>query len=95
MERWFPIETPRLLLREHLTSTVAKHAFIIGGTGQIGLAATDCFLDAGWSVTAAHRSGRSFQRPLDDNRYTTVELDRDEAGALKRAVPDGAEACCA
>jgi len=70
---------------------VAKHAFIIGGTGQIGLAAIDVFLTAGWSVTAAHRGGRSLSHDLHDNRCNIVEFDRDEAGALKRALHRGAD----
>ena len=70
---------------------MAKHAFIIGGTGQIGLAAIDCFLAAGWSVTAAHRGGRSLSRHLRDNRCNIIALNRDEAGALKRALPNGAD----
>jgi len=69
----------------------SKHVFIIGGTGQIGLAAIDCFLTVGWSVTAAHRGGGSLSRYLRDDRCNTVALDRDEAGALKHALPYGAD----
>ncbi len=39
----------------------------------------------------AHRGGRSLSRHLRDNRCNTIALDRDEAGALRRAVPYGAD----
>jgi hypothetical protein len=42
------------------------HAFILGGTGQVGLATANRLLEAGWSVTLAHRGRRPVpSEPVD------------------------------
>ncbi|NGO69184.1 NAD-dependent epimerase/dehydratase family protein [Streptomyces boncukensis] len=65
-----------------------SRAFVLGATGQIGMATVDALLADGWEVTAASRSGGR-----DDARQAagvrSVALDRDEEGALAAAVGDG------
>jgi uncharacterized protein YbjT (DUF2867 family) len=41
---------------------MSRHAFIVGGTGQIGRAVTSDLLEHGWHVTVSHRGNR----PLGD-----------------------------
>jgi nucleoside-diphosphate-sugar epimerase len=68
------------------------HAFIAGGTGQIGLAVAACLIDSGWTATIAHRGLRSPPPGLFDRGVKVVTLDRDEPGALARALASGADA---
>ena len=68
------------------------HAFIIGGTGQIGRATAGRLLDAGWTVTIAHRGLRPPPPGLFERGVKVVALDRDEPGALARALASGADA---
>jgi NAD(P)-dependent dehydrogenase (short-subunit alcohol dehydrogenase family) len=42
---------------------MSRHAFIVGGTGQIGRAVTEDLLGHGWRVTASHRGNRPM--PID------------------------------
>jgi nucleoside-diphosphate-sugar epimerase len=51
---------------------VARSAFIVGGTGQIGRATANRLLDAGWEVTLGARN------PEDVPGTTFVQLDRNE-----------------
>jgi nucleoside-diphosphate-sugar epimerase len=67
------------------------HAFILGGTGQIGLATADCLLKAVWSVTLAHRGPRPVPSDLLERGAETVRLDREEPGALARHLSSGAD----
>ena len=68
------------------------HAFVIGGTGQIGQATAACLIDSGWTVTIAHRGLRSPPSALIERGAEVVTLDRDEPGALARALASGADA---
>ena len=67
------------------------HAFIIGGTGQIGLAASEHLLDNGWTVTAAHRGSRPPPPALVARGVNTVTMDRDKPDELARALSAGAD----
>jgi nucleoside-diphosphate-sugar epimerase len=67
------------------------HAFILGGTGQVGLATANRLLQAGWSVTLAHRGRRPVSSDLLEHGAETVRLDRDEPGALARHLSSGAD----
>jgi nucleoside-diphosphate-sugar epimerase len=67
------------------------HAFIVGGTGQIGCATAACLIDAGWTVTLAHRRRRSPRSALVERGAKVVTLDRDEPGALERVLGAGAD----
>jgi nucleoside-diphosphate-sugar epimerase len=69
---------------------MAKTAFIIGGTGQIGRAASRRLLEAGWDVTVASRGERSLPDDLArDVRH--AELDRNDDAALRAALAGGAD----
>ncbi|MEI7031627.1 NAD-dependent epimerase/dehydratase family protein [Streptomyces pratensis] len=62
---------------------------MLGATGQIGRAAVDALVADGWEVTAASRGGGRDERWGDGVR--AVALDRDEDGALGRALGDGCD----
>src|SRR5208282_1556271 len=68
------------------------HAFIIGGTGQIGQATAGRLVDSGWTVTIAHRGLRPLPPGLFERGVNVVTLDRDEPGPLARALASGADA---
>ena len=59
-----------------------RTAFIIGGTGQIGVAATRTLTDHGWSVMVAHRGAHHGDPALTERDVTTVRLDRSDTDAL-------------
>ncbi|MFD2237340.1 NAD-dependent epimerase/dehydratase family protein [Aureimonas populi] len=71
---------------------MTRHAFIIGGTGQIGRALAAELLDHGWRVTLSSRGGRARPEELVRRGAALVMLDRDEPGALARALAGGADA---
>lgn len=68
---------------------MARHAFIIGGTGQIGRAVASSFLAAGWHVTIAHRGTRPVPPELEGPQVVT--FDRETPGALAVALGEGAD----
>ena len=57
---------------------MAKRAFVLGGTGQIGRGVARRLLERGWDVTVA---ARSFAADAPQTRF--VQLDRDEGLALQ------------
>lgn len=67
---------------------MTKTAFIVGGTGQIGQATAAALIEDGWRVIAARRGTSTPARP----GVETVDLDREEPGALNRAVGGGVDA---
>jgi nucleoside-diphosphate-sugar epimerase len=67
------------------------HAFILGGNGQIGLATASRMLEAGWSVTLAHRARRGVSLDPMPGGADVVSVDREERGALARALGSGAD----
>ena len=69
-----------------------RHAFILGGTGQIGLAVGAALIAAGWRITIAHRGRRPVPQGLAKCGAQIVTLDRDTPGALAEALTDGADA---
>jgi nucleoside-diphosphate-sugar epimerase len=58
------------------SNAIARRAFILGGTGNIGSATARALAGDGWELTLAGKS----PRPAADLHY--VELDRDAEGAL-------------
>jgi nucleoside-diphosphate-sugar epimerase len=68
---------------------MAKTAFLLGGTGQIGRAAAARFLAAGWDVVLASRG----QRPIADELQEPphVQVDREDTEALRTALGDGVD----
>jgi nucleoside-diphosphate-sugar epimerase len=70
---------------------VTRTALIIGGDGQIGRAIARNFLSHGWHVRLARRSSQSPPPDLAGH-VETLQLDRDEPGALAGALKAGADA---
>jgi nucleoside-diphosphate-sugar epimerase len=68
-----------------------KTALIIGGAGQIGQATARNLLEHGWSVRLAQRQAARLPGELAA-RVELVAMDREEAGALSRAVGGGVDA---
>src|SRR5579863_8330834 len=71
---------------------MSRHAFIVGGTGQIGRAVAENLLAAGWNVTVSHRGTRPAPPELAAHGARVVVLDRDQPGELERALSAGADA---
>lgn len=69
-----------------------RHAFILGGTGQIGRAIASNLLADGWTVSIASRGLRSPPAELTALGAKFVALDRESPGELARALGDGADA---
>ena len=68
------------------------HAFLLGGTGQIGRATAAHLIEAGWTVTIAHRGLRPSPLDLLERGAVEVTWDRDEPGALPARARVGADA---
>lgn len=71
---------------------MSRHAFIVGGTGQIGRAVTRDLLEHGWRVTVAHRGIRPLPNDLVERGAKIVILDRGKSGELVQAVKPGVDA---
>ncbi|WP_428483635.1 NAD-dependent epimerase/dehydratase family protein [Rhodopila sp.] len=71
---------------------MSRHAFILGGTGQVGRAVASEFLSANWRVTISHRGGRPAPEDLVERGAMVVTLDRDNPGQLSRVLGTGADA---
>jgi nucleoside-diphosphate-sugar epimerase len=71
---------------------MGRHAFIIGGTGQISSAIADNLLAHGWDVTVSHRGRRSISGMLMARGARHVTMDREVPDALARALRSGADA---
>jgi nucleoside-diphosphate-sugar epimerase len=69
-----------------------RHAFIVGGTGQIGRAVTGDLLEHGWRVTVSHRGNRPLPIDLIERGAKVVILDREKPGELGRALTPGTDA---
>ncbi len=68
-----------------------RHAFIIGGTGQIGRKIAEMLLVDGWAVTISHRGGRPEPADLLLKGAKFAAFDRNEDGALRNALSGGAD----
>lgn len=69
-----------------------RHAFILGGTGQIGRAVASNLLSAGWTVSIASRGRRTLPEDLAALGAGFVALDRERPGELARVLGDGVDA---
>jgi nucleoside-diphosphate-sugar epimerase len=69
---------------------MAKRAFLLGGTGQTGRALVPLLADRGWEVVVASRRERPVA-PEVEQRARLVQLDRENADALRTAVGDGVD----
>ncbi len=70
---------------------MSRHAFILGGTGQIGRAVANEFLSAGWTVTISHRGAHTTPADLVERGVKAVTLNRDIPGQLSRVLGTGAD----
>jgi nucleoside-diphosphate-sugar epimerase len=70
---------------------LAKHVFIIGGTGQIGHAAANELVRHGFDVTVSHRGLRPLSQELIANGIKTVILDRENQAELSNALRGGVD----
>jgi nucleoside-diphosphate-sugar epimerase len=68
---------------------MAKTAFLLGGTGQIGRAAASRFVCAGWDVVLASRGERPIAEELKELRH--VKLDREDTDGLRSALENGVD----
>ncbi len=73
-----------------LETFMARHAFIVGANGQIGRAVGERLLRAGWTVTCTQRGDPLPE--LVELGAKSIRLDRNEPGALRTALSDGADA---
>jgi nucleoside-diphosphate-sugar epimerase len=71
---------------------MSRHAFILGGTGQIGRAVAENLLAHGWEVWIASRGQRALPDALRRRGAKAVTLDREAPGELARALGNGADA---
>jgi nucleoside-diphosphate-sugar epimerase len=71
---------------------MARHAIVIGGTGQIGRAVGRELLDHGWQVTLCSRHMRPEPDDLVARGAKIVVADRDAKAALSTAIGSGADA---
>jgi len=69
---------------------MAKRAFIIGGTGQIGRAACAALMDRGWAVALASR-GRRWTEDGTFDGVDHIELDLPHGRSLASALGGGAD----
>ncbi|WP_223693316.1 NAD-dependent epimerase/dehydratase family protein [Leifsonia poae] len=65
-----------------MQADTTRTALIIGGTGQIGVAAARRLAHDGWSVLIAHRGEHAGDAALADLDVTTIRLDRDDTESL-------------
>lgn len=70
---------------------MAKHAFIIGGTGQVGLAVALRLLRNGWTVDVVSRGQSAIPLALRQAGARPIVCDRAQAGALASALQGGAD----
>jgi nucleoside-diphosphate-sugar epimerase len=68
------------------------HAFVLGGTGQIGRAVALHLLDYGWRVTISHRGVRPAPLELVEYGIKVVVVDREKPRGLLKAIAGGADA---
>ena len=68
-----------------------SHAFILGGTGQIGRAIAATLLNAGWDVTISHRGSGAVPKSLVEKGVKVVTLTREKVGELQNALDSGAD----
>lgn len=68
---------------------MARRAFILGGSGQIGQAMARRLLEDGWQITSGQRDAASLPEDLRRRGVTPVLLDREDTAALTQALAGG------
>jgi nucleoside-diphosphate-sugar epimerase len=71
---------------------MTRTAFLIGGTGQIGMAVARDLLAHGWQVRVGARGHRGVPGDLIDRGLGIVAVDREDTRDLARALGEGADA---
>jgi nucleoside-diphosphate-sugar epimerase len=71
---------------------MSGHAFILGGTGQIGRAVALDLLACSWDVTVSHRGIHAVPGELVEHGARIAVLDRDNPGDFARALGSGTDA---
>src|SRR5665213_180345 len=71
---------------------MTRTALVIGGAGQIGQAVCRRLLADGWSVTAAQKHAGSLPAEIESLGARPITLDREQPGAVARAVGAGVDA---
>lgn len=71
---------------------MARHAFILGGTGQIGHATAIDLLDHGWKVTLSCRGKVAAPEDLVARGVSIITFDREQPQAFASALASGADA---
>jgi nucleoside-diphosphate-sugar epimerase len=71
---------------------MSRHAFILGGTGQIGRAVASDLIQHSWRVTVAHRGIHPLPSDLVERGAKVVIFDREKPGELAQALSSGADA---
>jgi nucleoside-diphosphate-sugar epimerase len=71
---------------------MSHHAFILGGTGQIGRAVAMDLIAAGWEVTVSHRGILAVPQALIEHGARIAVLDRNNPGGLATALGAGTDA---
>jgi nucleoside-diphosphate-sugar epimerase len=69
-----------------------RHAFILGGTGQIGRAVAAELIQHSWNVTVSHTGVRPLPSKLVERGVKGVVVDREKPGELARALNSGTDA---
>jgi nucleoside-diphosphate-sugar epimerase len=70
------------------SKTMARKAFLLGGTGKTGVVLAKRLLETGWDVVAASRGERPVDASLEGRHVT---LDRADDAALRKALGDGVD----
>src|ERR671925_1378792 len=70
---------------------MARSAFIVGGTGQIGRAVALRLAERGWNVVVAGRDPAHLPPELDDAGVRFATVDRSAPGALEEALGAGTD----
>lgn len=71
---------------------MARHAFIVGGTGQLGRAIAAELLEHGWRVTLSSRNVRARPDDLISRGAAITTFDREQQGSLKQILGSGVDA---
>jgi len=74
------------------SKTMLGHAFIVGGTGEIGRAVASNLLEHGCNVTLLHRGRQIAPARFIERGAKVATLDRNEPCALATVIRKGADA---
>lgn len=70
---------------------MSKRAFLIGGTGQIGIATASRLIAEGWKVVLGSRNGACLPEDLRDRGVVLRRFDRSKTSELRAALGEGCD----